>query len=225
MRIALIAGSTGLVGRQLVELLLNSDRYDVVKAATRSDLPIEHPKLRSIKIDYARLEGYSDELKADDVFCCLGTTMSKVKSKEKFREVDYSLPLKLATLTLQLGAKQFFVVSALGADQSSSIYYNRIKGEMERDLLKLDFQATHIFRPSLLLGDRNEVRPGEDAAKIFYRIFWFMIPDKFKAIDSEKVAKAMLYFAKREQKGQFIHESREMQNLHTPFQKAEPKTS
>jgi uncharacterized protein YbjT (DUF2867 family) len=213
MKTALVAGSTGLIGSQLLQILLESNRYDQVKAATRSDLPVTHPRLVQVKVNYAALEAHAQELKADDIFCCLGTTMAKAKSKEKFREVDLEFPVKLAKLTFGLDAKQFLMVSALGADKKSSIYYNRIKGELEEVVSKLHFQAIHIFRPSLLLGPRAESRPGEEAAKLFYKIFWFLLPDKYKAIHFEKVAKAMLHYAALEQKGVFIHESREMQHF------------
>ena len=211
MKIALVAGSTGLIGRQLLQLLLVDNRYDIVKAATRTDLGISHPKLVQLPITYTKLEEQKQLLKADDIFCCLGTTMAKAGSKQKFFEVDFRYPSQLANITFALGAKQFLLVSALGADKNSSIYYNRVKGELEESVSKIDFQAIHIFRPSLLLGPRGEKRPGEEAAKLFYKVFWFLIPDKFKAIDSDKVAKAMLHFASVEQKGIFVHESREMQ--------------
>jgi uncharacterized protein YbjT (DUF2867 family) len=139
--------------------------------------------------------------------------MAKARSKEKFRQVDYTFPLTLATITHKQGAKQFLVVSALGADKRTSIYYNRVKGELEEAVAAFDFEALHIFRPSLLLGARAERRPGEEAAKVFYKIFWFLLPDKYKAIHSKKVAKAMLHFAAREQQGIFIHESRELQHF------------
>jgi uncharacterized protein YbjT (DUF2867 family) len=213
MKTALVAGSTGLIGSYLLQFLLASDRYDQIKAATRTDLGISHPKLIQIRIDYTKLESYASELKADDVFCCLGTTMAKARSKEKFREVDYEFPLRLANEAFHSGAKQFLIVSALGADKKSSIYYNRVKGELEHSVSRLDFQAIHMFRPSLLLGPRTERRPGEEAAKLFYKIFWFMLPDKYKAVHAKKVAKAMLHYAALEQKGVFIHESREMQNF------------
>jgi uncharacterized protein YbjT (DUF2867 family) len=213
MRTALLAGSTGLIGSQLLQLLLNNPRYDVVKALTRSTLDITHPKLVEIKVDYSKLEEVKSQLQADDVYCCLGTTMAKAKTKKKFREIDFVYPLSLATIAKELGTKQFLLVSALGADKRSSIYYNQVKGEIEDAVSKIDFEAVHIFRPSLLLGMREEKRAGEDAAKIVYRIFWFMIPDKYKAIEAIKVAQAMEFYAAREQKGDFIHESREMQNL------------
>ncbi|HEY0742218.1 MAG TPA: NAD(P)H-binding protein [Chryseosolibacter sp.] len=213
MKTALLAGSTGLIGRQLLQLLLNNPRYTVVKALTRTKLDITHPKLVEIKVDYARLEDVKLQLQADDVYCCLGTTMTKAKTKQKFREIDFEYPLALARITKELGAKQFLLVSALGADKRSSVYYNQVKGELEDAVNKIDFDAIHVFRPSLLLGLREEKRAGEDAAKIVYKIFWFLIPDKYKAIEAIKVAQAMEYYAQRDQKGKFTHESREMQNL------------
>jgi uncharacterized protein YbjT (DUF2867 family) len=213
MKTALVAGSTGLIGHQLIKLLLASNRYDKVKALTRSELEISHPKLVQLKVDYTKLESYKEDLKADDVFCCLGTTMAKARTKEKFYQVDYTFPFLLSQMSSAQQTKQFLLVSALGADRHASIYYNRVKGELEEAITKLNFQSIHIFRPSLLLGPRAESRPGEDAAKIFYKIFWFLIPDKYKAIRSEQVARAMLHFATREQKGIFIHESRELQHI------------
>jgi uncharacterized protein YbjT (DUF2867 family) len=213
MKKALIAGSTGLVGSQLLTQLLNSDRYSTVVALTRTELSISHPKLTQIHVDYKKLEDHRSELKADDVFCCLGTTMAKARTKEKFREVDFDYPMKLGRLASAQQASQFLIVSALGADPKSSFYYNQVKGELEEAVTTLNFDAIHIFKPTLLLGPRAEHRSAEDAAKIFYRIFWFLLPNKFKAIHSRKVAAAMLHFAAREQKGIFVHESYEMQGF------------
>jgi uncharacterized protein YbjT (DUF2867 family) len=212
MKTALVAGSTGLIGNQLLKILLESNRYDVVKAITRHDLAITHAKLVQLKIDFANLSEYKD-LQADDVFCCLGTTMAKAKSKEKFQLVDLTYPVELAKAAQALGSKQYLLVSALGADKKSSIYYNRIKGEVEAEIQKFKFESIHIFRPSLLLGSRSESRPGEDAAKIFYKFFGFLLPGKYKAVDAEKVARAMLHFASKEERGIFIHESMELQNF------------
>ncbi len=211
MKTAVIAGGTGLIGRQLLQLLLASDRYSRVIGLTRSDLG-SHPKLVQVKTDGTDLAFDSTE-GVDDVFCCLGTTMAKAHSKEKFYQVDFTYPLALATATLGLGAKQFLIVTALGANKNSPVYYNRVKGEIEDALSGLGFSSLHIFRPSLLLGDRKESRAGEDAAKFFYRVFGFIIPKKFKAIDSGKVAKAMLHFASKQQNGTFIHESLQLQNF------------
>lgn len=209
MKIALIAGSTGLIGKQVLQLLLDSDRYSKVIALTRSELP-PHPKLVILQVDFDKLDQSADSLVADDVFCCLGTTMAKAKSKEKFYQVDFHYPLLIARIAQSQGAKQYLLVSALGADKESSIYYNRVKGEVEEAVRRVNYKAIHIFRPSLLLGSREEKRSGEDAAKIFYRIFGFLIPKKYQAIDSAKVARAMVSFASQDNEGVFIHESKEL---------------
>jgi uncharacterized protein YbjT (DUF2867 family) len=211
MKTALIAGSTGLIGKQLLQMLLVGDRYSKVIAVTRNDLPT-HPKLVVLKVEFEKLDQWSDSLIGDDVFCCLGTTMAKAKSKENFYKVDFFYPLLIAKAAQSHGAKQYFLVSALGANKESSIYYNRVKGEIEDAIKQVDYKSIHIFRPSLLLGSRDETRSGEDAAKIFYKIFGFLIPKKYQAIDAYKVAKAMITLASEDDEGIFIHESKELQN-------------
>jgi len=196
MKTALIAGSTGLIGGQLLDILLSSARYSKVIAVTRRDLP-EHAKLVQVKTDLNEIESLDLTFRIDDIFCCLGTTIAKAHSKEKFYEVDFRYPLVLAK----------------SANKKSSIYYNRVKGEIEEAISILGFATVNIFRPSLLLGPRAEKRSAEDAAKFFYKVFGFIIPAKYKAIDSLKVAKAMLHFATMAQKGIFIHESGELQNF------------
>ncbi len=212
MKVALIAGGTGLIGSQLLQQLLGSNRYHTVMALTRKELP-EHSKLVSLKMNETRLENMDSTMRIDDVFCCLGTTMAKARSKERFYEVDFTLPLLLAKNSLRLGAQQYLLVSALGANTKSPIYYNRVKGEIEEAIDNIGFKTVHIFRPSLLLGPRDESRPGEDAAKFFYKVFGFMIPAKYKAIESIKIARAMLQYASGEQIGTFVHESNELQNF------------
>jgi uncharacterized protein YbjT (DUF2867 family) len=210
---ALIAGSTGLIGSQLLRMLLDSDRYSHVVALTRQDLPLQHPKLTQLKIDFSKLGESLDAFAADDIYCCLGTTIAKAGTKENFYQVDFYYPLLLAKSGKQRGAKQYMLVSALGADKNSSIYYSRVKGEIEEAIANEHFDSLHIFRPSLLLGPRSEQRSGEDAAKIVYKVFGFLIPKKYKAIDSAKVARAMLHFASQEQKGTHIHESKDLQQF------------
>ncbi|SHH88446.1 Uncharacterized conserved protein YbjT, contains NAD(P)-binding and DUF2867 domains [Chryseolinea serpens] len=212
MKTALIAGSTGLIGSQLLSLLLQNPAYTKVIALTRVDLP-QHPKLTQIRVDFARLGENSSALKADEVYCCLGTTMAKAGSKENFYQVDFYFPFLLAKTTRSVGAKKFMLVSALGANKNSSIYYNQVKGEIEEAISSVAFDAVHIFRPSLLLGPRTEKRSAEDAAKFFYKAFGFLIPKKYKAIESVKVARAMQHFAAEDKKGIFIHESADLQQF------------
>jgi uncharacterized protein YbjT (DUF2867 family) len=212
MKTALVAGSTGLIGKQLLQLLLESNRYTKVIAITRQDLPV-HSKLQQIKTDFDSIGNKSTGLKADDVFCCLGTTMAKAGSKEKFYQVDFYYPLLLAKISKAEGAKQYLLVSALGADKKAVVYYNQVKGEIEEAVRDVEFETLHVFRPSLLLGPREEKRVGEDVAKFVYRFFGFLIPSRYKAIQSVKVARAMLALASQEQKGFFLHESAELQKF------------
>jgi uncharacterized protein YbjT (DUF2867 family) len=213
MKTALIAGSTGLVGKQLLSLLLSSPEYSKVIALTRRTLDITNPKLSQILTDLSSLDENAAQLRADDIFCCLGTTMAKAGSKEKFFEVDYSYPVRLAEMTKKHGAKQFLLVSAMGANKKSAIYYNSVKGQVEESLLQIGFESLHILRPSLLLGDREETRFGEDVGKIMFKSFGFLIPGKYKGIDASRVAEAMLYFATQERKGNHIHPSDAIRNL------------
>jgi uncharacterized protein YbjT (DUF2867 family) len=213
MKTALLAGATGLIGRQLLERLLEDPTYSTVKAITRKPLDLQHPKLENIILNFDELTSHKDALKADDVFCCLGTTIRVAKTKEAFRKVDYEYPLELAKITKANGATQYLLVSALGADKDSNVFYNRVKGEVEEAVQAISFHTFHIFRPSLLLGDRKEERTGEGAATLFFKIFGFLIPLKYKAIDSGKVARAMLHFAKTNNTGFHILESSVLQKF------------
>lgn len=213
MKTAVIAGATGLIGKELVNQLLNSPRYAQVVALTRRPWRKEHPKFVNVVTDFKDLDKALAQYRIDDVFCCLGTTIAKAGSKDKFAEVDLTYPLALAKATLALGAKQYMLVTALGADKSSSIFYNRVKGQVEEAIRAEPFSAVHIFRPSLLLGSREEKRAGEEAAKVVYKYLGFLIPKKYKGIEGRTVAKAMQEMAAREQHGVFVHESKEMQQF------------
>lgn len=208
---ALIIGSTGLIGRQLLDLLLRNEQYDKVIAISRKPIGIQNAKLVSVITELNQLDSQKERVIADDVFCCLGTTMKVAKSKEAFKAVDLDAPISLAKIAKQNGAKQFLLVSALGANKNSFVFYNRIKGEVEEQVEKLQFQTTHILRPSLLMGNRNEQRAGEKAAQYFYKMFGWLIPRKYKAIDSAKVARAMNALANEGHSGKLIHESDSLQ--------------
>jgi uncharacterized protein YbjT (DUF2867 family) len=208
---ALIIGSTGLIGRQLLESLLLNAQYDKVIAIARAPIDIQNAKLVLVITELNQLESQKEKMVADDIFCCLGTTMKVAKSKEAFKAVDFDAPIALAKIAKQNGAKQFLLISALGANKNSSIFYNRIKGEVEEQLDNLQFQTTHILRPSLLTGNRNEERAGEKAAHYFYKLFGKLIPLKYKAIDSAKVATAMNTLANASFSGKSIHESDSLQ--------------
>lgn len=213
MRTAVVAGATGLIGKELVRQLLDDPRYEQVIALTRRPWNQDHAKFINVVTDFKDLDKVLEPYRVDDVFCCLGTTIAKAGSKDKFKEVDLTYPLALAKATLALGATQYLLVTALGADKSSSIFYNRVKGQVEEAIAAEPFSAIHIFRPSLLLGQREERRSGEEAAKVLYKYLGFLIPEKYKGIEGSTVARAMQEMAAREQHGVFVHESKEMQQF------------
>lgn len=213
---ALIAGATGLTGSKLVEVLLDRPEYDRVTVLVRRPLELEHPKLEQIQVDYYRLVDYKKHFQVDDVFCCLGTTIKKAGSQKAFRRVDYDYPVALAQLAKSAGAKNFLVVSAMGADSRSNIFYNRVKGQMEDSLKKMELPALHIFRPSLLLGDRKEFRLGEKAASLASPVFTPLLRGgmkKYKPIQAEQVAQAMCAAAQSESGGVHIYPSDEIAEL------------
>ncbi len=211
-RTALLVGATGLIGRQLLTKLLHVPYYDKVIVLTRSSLHIVHTKLTEIKFNFDKPD--ASVVVADDIFCCLGTTIKKAGSKEAFRKVDLEYPLMVAEIAQRNGAEKFLIVSAMGASKDSSFFYNQVKGEVEEKLISLKYPSIHVFRPSLLLGNREEARLGEKMGAIFSSILKpFMMGSlkKYRAVDSAKVANAMLAFAKKSEKGVFIHESDALQ--------------
>lgn len=210
---ALIAGASGLIGSQLLPLLLASDRYAKVIVVGRRPLPQVHAKLEQRVLDFDQLEEYSLSLIADDVYCCLGTTMRQAGSKEAFYRVDYLYVVALAALTARNFASQLLLVSAMGADADSLIYYNRVKGEMEAAVRQTPFRAIHIFRPSLLLGERSEKRAGEQIGAVLLRLLNPLLLGplrKYRAVPAAAVAEAMLRAAEDDGGGIKIHLSDEI---------------
>ena len=212
---ALIVGATGLTGQSLLALLLEDSHYNRVVILTRKALPQQHSKLEQYTVDFERLEDYQEHMVADDVFCCLGTTIKKAGSKENFKKVDYHYPVNVAEICLKQGAQQFLIVTAIGADAHSNIFYNRVKGEVEATLKKMPYAGMGIFRPSLLLGSRAEKRFGEYAGKLLFKLVGFMMVGKlkrYKGIAASKVAKAMAVEAKHTMQGVHTFESDVLQS-------------
>ena len=215
-RSALVLGATGLVGQSCLALLLEDSRYAKVHAVVRTPLGHEHPRLQAHVVSFTALGLTVGEIGATDVFCCLGTTIKKAGSREAFRQVDYEYPLAAAQSALQGGAQQFLLVSSMGANPDSWIYYNRVKGEVERDIAALPFATVHILRPSLLLGERDERRVGETIAKAAMKVVKPLMiggASKYRAIAGATVARAMIALAQQEQSGRHIHESDALERL------------
>ena len=206
-KVALIAGSSGLTGGFLLKILLEAPEYREVIAYVRKRTGMQHPKLREVVMDWEKLDA---PVPADDVFCCLGTTIKKAGSQEAFRRVDYEYPLHLAELQLHGGSQQFLLVSAIGADASSSIFYSRVKGELEDALKKLGYKSLHIFQPSFIAGPRKEKRVGE---RIGLAIFSLISPlfigplKKYAPIPAEHIARAMYRSAQKNTTGCTIYDS------------------
>ncbi|MFN8237615.1 MAG: oxidoreductase [Chitinophagales bacterium] len=213
---ALLAGATGLVGGFVLDQLLQDPTYDSVIVLTRKSLGNNHPKLKEVIVNFDELEKYSNEIKADAVFCCLGTTIKTAGSQEAFKKVDYEYPLRLAEIAKQNGTKTYLLISALGSSKSSIIFYNRVKGEVEDAIGKLNFDAFHILQPSLIIGERKENRMGEGIAQKLspvYDALMFGPLTKYKSIKAEQIAKAMIHFSKSDAKGTLRHESDELQSI------------
>jgi uncharacterized protein YbjT (DUF2867 family) len=192
-RTVLIAGASGLVGRELLAGLLADDSVTAVHSLGRRELPLRHPKLTQHQVDFKALPALP---RAHEVFVALGTTIKVAGSQDAFRAVDHDAVLAVAGAAKAAGASRLGVVSAMGADRHSSIFYNRVKGETEDALAALGFDTLVIARPSFLAGDRESlgqpVRGGEKLAQRVSRILAPLIPDNFKSIDAKLVARALL---------------------------------
>ena len=214
-RTALVAGATGLVGGHCVTNLLASDRYASVITVGRRPTDRTHPKLRQQTVDFTNLESAAG-LAADDVFCCLGTTIGKAGSRDAFRQVDYGYPFALARATLGQGAQQFLLVSSLGADPDSRTFYLRVKGDLEAAIRNLPFTAALVFRPSLLLGERKELRLGERVSAVAMLGLSPLMRGRFsrlRPIQAADVARAMVRAAQLETDGYAVFESNQIADL------------
>ena len=210
MRTALLLGATGLVGGHCLDLLLNDSAYGKVVVLGRRLVRTEHAKLEQHVVDFEHPSDFASLMLARDVFSCLGTTIKKAGSKENFRRVDFTYQLGTARLAAEQGARELLLVSALGADARSSIFYNRVKGELEEAVSKLAYEAVNIFRPSLLLGERAEFRLGESVAELPMRYVSFLMVGplrKYRPVHARAVAAAMLEVSKEQRTGTNIFES------------------
>lgn len=214
--IAVVAGGTGLVGGHLLDLLVHSTAFDEIKLLMRKGSSYQVKGATVVEIEYDRLMDFEPFLKADVVFCCLGTTIKKAGSKENFRRVDFQYPLELARITKKLGAQQYNIVTAGGANSKSLFFYNRVKGDIEKALTDLDFENLNIFRPSLLLGNRDEKRVGEDIGAAVAKIINPTLLGKmrkYRAVQAESVAKSIFNISTKNLHGTRIIESDEIQRL------------
>lgn len=215
-RNAVVAGATGLIGKELVQLLLIEQRYSSVTVLVRQPTGISHPKLHEMVIDFEKMEQSDMVLSGADVFCVLGTTIKKAGSQEAFRQVDYVYPLGLGRMAKSQGARQFLIVTSMGANSFSKNFYIRVKGDIERDLQELGLPSLQFFRPSLLLGEREEFRFGERMGAAVSCVISPLLAGslkKYKPIQGQSVAKAMIHAAQKDITGVHIYESDQIAKL------------
>lgn len=194
-RTALVAGATGLVGGHVLDLLLAADGYSRVVAIVRRPTGRKHDKLVERVVDFDRLEDAGDAFAVSDVYACLGTTIKVAGSQERFRQVDHDYTVAVATLAKRSGATRLALVSSVGADVASSSFYLRVKGETERDVRAVGFERLVIARPSFLVGERSESRPGERVGIAVIEALGFAMLGglrKYRAIEAKSVARAMI---------------------------------
>jgi uncharacterized protein YbjT (DUF2867 family) len=209
---ALVIGATGLVGEETLKQLLKSAQYNKIIALTRKPLELRNAKLENPVVDFDKPEQYS-KIKADDVFCAMGTTIGKAGSQAAFKKVDFEIPLQVAELALKNGAAKFILVSSLGADAKSGVFYSRTKGELEQALMKLNYQALIILRPSILLGNRKEKRTGEEVGRFVAEKLSFLFAGplaKYKGTPVDILAKAMIKLANDDKPGVRIIENEQI---------------
>jgi uncharacterized protein YbjT (DUF2867 family) len=213
---AILLGASGLIGNSLLQQLLLSNHYEEVLVVLRKSLNIQHPKLKQLQVDFDQLSQYAHEIKGDVVFCCLGTTSKKTPDKTQYKKIDHQYPVDAGWIAYTNGASQYHLISALGANIKSRIFYSRLKGEVEHDLKTIPFKSIHIYRPSLLDGFRKEHRSGERFMISVMRILNPLLIGplrKYRSIKAETVAGAMLKKSLEDQRGVFIHPSDEIERI------------
>ena len=195
---AIILGASGATGSELLQLLLADARYSTVKLFNRSPIGIANPKIQEHIINLLELDKYADQFTADEVFCCIGTTKAKTPDKDAYYKIDFGIPATAAKLAKANGISTFIVVSAVGANSKSGIFYNKTKGQMEEAVMAQNISRTHILEPSLIVAQRKDNRILE---KLFINLWKVVDPllygsaGKYKSVTAHNIAKAMLWLA------------------------------
>jgi uncharacterized protein YbjT (DUF2867 family) len=198
---AIILGASGATGSELLKLLLHDDRYSKIKLFSRRPGLVNHPKIEEHIVNLFELENYSSDFTGDEVFCCIGTTKAKTPDRREYYETDFGIPANAALMSLKNHIHTYIVISAVGADADSGIFYNRIKGEMQDAVMGISIPSVHVLQPSLIVAERRENRLLEKLAAL---IMWLVNPllfgnaAKYKSIKAYDVAKTMLWLANNE---------------------------
>jgi uncharacterized protein YbjT (DUF2867 family) len=213
---AIIAGASGLIGSSLLIILLNDPSYAEVTVLVRKKTGIIHPKLTEIILDFDRLDDFTGDINGHALFCCIGTTKNKTPNLTDYYKIEHDYPIKLGQLAAKNGVNQYHYVSSIGADKNSAAYYTRYKGQTEYDLQQLNLPSLHIYRPSILTGERKDYRPMEKfATGLMYIINPLLIGSlkKYRSIPAKTVAMAMYKQSINSEGGVFIHPSDQIKQI------------
>jgi uncharacterized protein YbjT (DUF2867 family) len=211
---ALVLGASGLVGTELVQVLLQDESYAKIHLLVREPLAINHKLCEQHVVNFDELDKYQDLFQVTDIFCCLGTTIKRAKSKEAFRKVDYHYPVEAAKLAKKFDVQKYLIITAMGASSKSPFFYSQVKGEVEEALKGLALPSVHIFRPSLLVGDRNEHRLREKIAEKISGLFNTIMVGPlrpYRSIQAKRVAEAMAAIAMSNKTGFHVYHSHEIE--------------
>lgn len=209
---ATLVGATGLIGSHLLDLLQNDSAFSEIKILVRRPVKIDNPKVKVSIIDFSDKESFQSEISGSSVvFCTVGTTNKKTKgNKKEYRKADYDITVTAAKLSIEAGCEQFVFVSSYGANSKSNNFYTRLKGEIEDTISGLNIPSLSIFRPSILMGKRQEFRFGEIIGKLLMNSLSFLLPTKIRPIKAYDVAKSMLEASKSNIKGIKIYHYQEI---------------
>jgi uncharacterized protein YbjT (DUF2867 family) len=213
---AIILGASGLTGTILLHKLIEDKSYQSIKLFSRSKIEGLPNKVTQFIGDLLELEKFKADFTADAVFCCIGTTAKKTPDKKRYKQIDYGIPVTAAKLTKENNIETFLVISSMGANKKSNVFYNKTKGEMEHAVLKQHIKNTFILRPSLIGGERKEQRIGEKTALIVFKLMQPLLIGnlkQYKTIDAENIAKAMCYLANKKTNAEVIITSNEILKL------------
>ena len=209
-----LIGSTGLIGTHFLEEI-SSDDFQDVNAITRRRIPNPKNKdfIKQSIHDFSDLQKMRQDLKTDVLVSAFGTTIKKAGSKEEFMKIDHDLPLEISRIAKEEGCRTMILISSMGANSKSNIFYSRVKGLLEEALEKIEFEEFHILRPSLLLGKRTEARPAEHISKLIMYHLSFLIPWKYKPVHARIIAKTIKYLIMKKNPGKHIWEGRKLFNI------------
>ena len=195
---AIILGASGLTGGFVLQKLIEDERYDTIKLFSRSKIEGLPDKVQQFIGDLLELNQFKTDFTADDVYCCIGTTAKKTPDKTLYKKIDFGIPVAAAKLSKENHIDTFLVISAMGANKNSTVFYNKTKGEMENSVLKQQIKNTYVLRPSLIGGDRQQTRLLEKIGLVIFKVIQPLFIGKlkkYKIVNAETIAQAMIGLA------------------------------